>query len=224
MQYRTCPEKPTLLKCSSLHALFWEKKLRGQHLLLVQNKESTDLPKGSSSSLLSVTEHITRAAPPDHTPSTTPHAPAALASTCSVAAAAQTFLTVSISSGTPHIEAAQEHRFMLCLQQGLQEEPLCCTLLNTKTKDAPFPPSAFVCNQMDLHAHLYLHVFISSVSLIVIRGVNLLITFWNIFPEKRGIKPWICVELSAERNFHVLCCTQETTQGRSREKGLRIRL
>ena len=36
MQYRTCPEKPTLLKCFSLHALFWEKKLRGQHLL-VQN-------------------------------------------------------------------------------------------------------------------------------------------------------------------------------------------
>lgn len=68
MQLRNRPEKPTLLKCFSLSVLFWEKKLRGHHHLLVQNKESTDLPKGSSSPLLSLIDHVRRAARPDRAP------------------------------------------------------------------------------------------------------------------------------------------------------------
>jgi len=73
MQYRTCPEKPTLLTHFSLYTLFWEKKLRGQHFLLVQIKESTDLSKGSSSSLLTVTEGIRSTAPRTVPPAQSSH-------------------------------------------------------------------------------------------------------------------------------------------------------
>lgn len=164
-QYRTCPEKPTLLNCFNSYALFWEKKLRGQHLPLVQNKESTDLPKGSSSALLSVTQHIMRGALQDHAPGAIPPAaPAVL----------RPLPTAGISLGTPRMDAAEEHRFTLRLQQCLQRNPL--VVLKMFWMPWKWKQKMFLSLRLLLFVtrwictSLYLHVFILSVSLILMRS------------------------------------------------------